>query len=395
MSLSVGFVLAALAVAAFAGPLLGEVVDVPGAVVELVLGVLLGLVVPASAMQAGTPVATLGALGFLLLMFLVGAELDLADIWRTSRSAVLVGAGLFALALVVSALVMGHAAGASRLWVLGGAAVSIGVAAPVLHALGRGAKRTTRDLLVVGSVAEILYLGVLTALSVASHHTLSVATALLVARAAALIAFALVIVAALRRVRRRTPHHFHRWFRRDDPVEVGLRGTFALVFVVVAFTSLVQIPTALGALLAGVLFRIVFGRARGIVDRLAGVANAFFIPLFFLTVGLQTRLRHGLVALAPTIGLLLVVLAVPRLALIPYLRWRGATRREATAGTLLLMAPLTVLITTAEIGTQAHLLGPRNATAMVLAATLSALVFPAVARRLLHEPEPAEAAPPE
>ena len=387
MSLSVGFVLAVLAVAAFAGPLLGEVLGVPGAVVEIVAGLALSTVIPAADWRTGSPVATLGSLGFYLLMFLVGAELSFGDIWREARSALLVGVALIALTLLVSALVMGRVAGASRLWVLSGAAVSIGIAAPVLHALGRDGSRTSRDVLVVGTVAETTYLVVLTALAVASHRSLSVATDLLVARAAALVIFAIVLVRVLRRVRQRTPHHFHRWFRRDDPVEVGLRGTFALLFVVIAFANLVHIPTVLGALLAGLLFRQVFGRARGIVERVSGVANAFFIPLFFLTVGLSTQVGRGVVSLLPTIGLLLVVLAVPRLTLIAYLRWRGHSGRDALGGALLLMAPLTVLITTAEIGSQAGLVGPRNAAAMVLAATISAVIYPALARRLLRLPE--------
>lgn len=223
----------------------------------------------------------------------------------------------------------------------------------------------------------------LTALSVASRHDSRETTILLGVRVLLLVAFALLLVRGIRTIRTRVPRHFQRWFRRDDPIELGLRGTFALLFVVVAFTSIVRIPDVLGSLLAGVIFRSVIGNAKAIVERLTSVANSFFIPIIFLTVGLQTQLRSGVTSLLPTVTVVLCVLSVPRLIVIPYLMKRGNPLRRSTAGGLLLMAPLTLLITTAEIGTTGGFIGPRNASAMILTAVVSALIFPVVRKRLL------------
>ncbi len=383
MSFSVSVLLAVLAVAAFAGPLIGELVGVPGAVVELLSGIGLAFVVPKDLTTSHGVAATLGDLGFLILMFLVGLEFDFRTIWRTARANVLFGAGLFAISLAASSLFIGHLTGASTMWVLAGAATSVGVTAPILHVHGWMGQRFAHDVLMVGAGAEILYLVVLNALSVASRHDSLTTTVLLGARTILLFGFTVAVLVALGRARRRVPRHFHRWFLRDDPVEVGLRGTFALLFVVVAFAGIDHIPTVLGALLAGVIFRAVMGNAKAIASRMTSLANSYFIPMFFLTVGLQTPLRADIVGLLPTIGLVLVIISVPRLIIAPYLRARGYSWRLAAAGATSLMAPLTLLIATAEIGRSSGLLSSRNYGALVVTAALSAIIFPVITKRLL------------
>ncbi len=383
MTFSVSVLLAVLAVAAFTGPLIGEIVGVPGAVVELVIGIALAFVVPKSLTASDGVAATLGEMGFLILMFLVGLEFDFRQIWRASRSNLVFGAGLFAISLGASELLIGHLAGASTMWVLAGAATSVGVTVPILHVHGWMGEPFANDVLMVGSGAEIFFLVALNAISVASRHDSLATTVLLGSRTILLIGFVLVALSLLSRARRRAPHHFHRWFLRNDPVEVGLRGTFALLFVVVAFAGLDHIPTVLGALLAGVIFRAVMGNAKAITTRLTSLANSFFIPLFFLTVGLQTPLRSDVVGLIPIIAVVLVVISVPRLVVAPYLRRRGYSWRLALAGSTALMAPLTLLIATAEIGRTNGLLGPRNYGALVVTAALSAIIFPVITKRLL------------
>ena len=383
MSLNVSFVLALLSVAAFVGPLIGEMISVPGAVIELIIGIGLSRVISPADYSTSSVISTLGQLGFLILMFLVGLEIDFRQLWGAGRGSVAMGVGLFVSSLGVSWLVLGHLAGASAIWVLAGAATSVGITVPVLYVQGWMGQRFGHDVLLIGSVTEVVYLGALNILSVASRHDSATTSALLGTRVALFFLFAYVLVRLFQRSRSRVPRHFHRWFRRDDPIEVGLRGTFALLFVVVAFAGVIRIPTVLGALLAGVIFRGVIGNARAIIERLTSVANSFFIPLFFLTVGLQTPLSASVLSLLPLIGLILVVLSASRLVVAPYLRHRGHGWRMSFAGATMLMAPLTLLVTTAEIGRSAGFLGPRNYAAIILVAVLSAILFPVLARKLL------------
>lgn len=156
MTFNVGFVLAALCAAAFVGPLIAEALNVPSAVVELIMGFGLSFFVPVSALAHDGVISNLGALGFLILMFLVGMEFDPRQIWNGSRSSLAMGVGLFISSLVASLALMGRLAGVSPIWMLTGAATSVGVAAPVLYSHGWGGTKFGRDVLVIGSVAEIL-----------------------------------------------------------------------------------------------------------------------------------------------------------------------------------------------------------------------------------------------
>ena len=382
MTLNVSFVLAALALATFICPLLGERLRVPGAVVEIVAGVALSHFIAARDVASGSVVATLGGLGFMILMFLVGFELDLREIWGASRAPVVMGVVLFAVSLLAAWLLVGHVAGASTIWVLAGAATSVGVTVPVLHVRCWMGDRFGRDVLMVGAVAEVAYLAALSVFGAGKQGS-SLATVLVGLRGLEFLVFVLSVATLVKRLRSRVPRHFHRWFLRDDPLEVGLRGTFALLFGVVATAGFLRVPTVVGALLAGVIFRSVIGNAKAIIERVTSVGNSFFVPLFFLTVGLETPLRSDVVSLAAVVGAMLLALSVPRLVVAPFLRRRGYTWRLSIAGSVSLMAPLTLLVTTAEIGRATGLTGLRTSSALVIVAVVSAIIFPVLARVLL------------
>ncbi|MGC8460264.1 MAG: cation:proton antiporter [Candidatus Dormibacteria bacterium] len=383
----VGTALAVLAVAAFAAPLLAERVGIPGAVLELVVGLALGWVLPSSTYASGTFIASLGALGFIILMFLVGVELDLRSIWKGSKRSIVAGVLLFVVSLATSQFLLGSVLNASPFWVLCGAATSVGITAPVLYSQGILNSSFAKEVLLVGSVAEFSYIIALNFVAASANHSLHTVAVIVGLRTSALVLLAVAVAVVIRKLRTRIPHHFQRFFRRDDPIELGLRGTFALMFFIVAGTSFIKIPDVLGALMAGIIFRTVMGNAKAIVERLTSVANSFFIPLFFLSVGLQTPLHLSLIALLPLVGLVLVVLFLPRLLLIPFLMWRGNSLRLSASGSMLLMAPLTLLITTAELGRSAGILSVQTGAAMIVTATLSALVFPVVGKKLLPEAE--------
>lgn len=381
--------LAILSICAFAGPLIAERVGAPGAVLELIIGLGLSFVIPRATVAPGTFLANLGSLGFLVLMFLVGVDIDVRDLRRESRLSLVAGVALFVLSLVISEVVLGKVAGTSALWVLSGAAVSVGLAAPVLNAHGWGTSKLSQEILVVGSVAEVAYLLTLSAVSVAQRHGFHTTAVLVSFRTIAVVLVALGSGFLIRRYRARLPQHFHRWFRRDDPIELGLRGALAMLFIFVAASSVIHMPSVIGALSAGVVFRAVIGNARAIIERLTSVANSFFIPLFFLNVGLETPFRSDVVELLPTVALALGVMMVSRLFLVPYFRARGFGMRVSFAGSFLLMAPLTLLVTTAKIGSSAGLLTQRSSTAIILIATVSAAIYPLIGRYLLGTLPPA------
>lgn len=386
MTADTSYVLAIVAAAAFFTPLVADRTGLPTAVLELLVGLALGLILPSRYQDPGSFIGVLGSLGFLILMFLVGLEIDLPSVWSGSKTSLLAGALLSATSLAFSWLVLGRVAGASALWVLSGGAVSVGVAAPVLHSFGMSKTKISHDVIVMGTTAEIIYILALDVYSASINHSLHALVFVAALRTFGIIACALIAAFVVRRARRQMPRHFTRWFRRDDPTELGLRGAFGMLFVLVAAASFLRIQTVFAAIIAGVLFRNVIGNAKALTERLTSVANSFFIPVFFVTVGIETKLRLGLINLLPRVGLVVVVLVAPRLASLGYFAARRHPFRSALAADLLLMAPLTMLVATAQLGRASGVLSSLNASAIVLTATITALAFPALARRLLINP---------
>lgn len=176
----------------------------PGPVLELVVGLALGFVLPSSTTASGAFVGTLGSLGFLILMFLVGVEFDLRRIWRSSTAAIAVGIGLFGVSLGVSDLVLGRDLDASTLWVVGGAATSVGITVPVLYTQGWLKNRLAQESILIGMVAEFCYVVVLNVMSVAPSRGLNTTILLATGRTLAAVAAALALGYAVRRARSAT-----------------------------------------------------------------------------------------------------------------------------------------------------------------------------------------------
>lgn len=176
----------------------------PGPVLELVVGLALGFVLPSSTTASGAFVGTLGSLGFLILMFLVGVEFDLRRIWRSSTAAIAVGIGLFGVSLGVSDLVLGRDLDASTLWVVGGAATSVGITVPVLYTQGWLKNRFAQESILIGTVAEFCYVVVLNVMSVAPSRGLNTTILLATGRTLAAVAAALALGYAVRRARSAT-----------------------------------------------------------------------------------------------------------------------------------------------------------------------------------------------
>ena len=208
----VGTALAVLAVSAFAAPLLAERIGIPGAVLELVVGLALGWVLPASTYASGTFIASLGALGFIILMFLVGVELDLRSIWKGSKTSIVAGVLLFAVSLAASQLLLGSVLNASPFWVLCGAATSVGITAPVLYSQGILSSPFAKEVLLVGSVAEFIYIVALNFVAVSVGHSLHTVAFTVGARTAALVLLTVAVAVVIRRLRTHIPPPFPAFF---------------------------------------------------------------------------------------------------------------------------------------------------------------------------------------
>jgi Kef-type K+ transport system membrane component KefB len=278
--------LIAISAAAFLIPLVAGRFRVPAIVLEILFGVLVGPVF--GVIEAGEPLLEfIAEFGLFLLMFLAGFEIDFERIERQGRVATLTGFFLFAMFVVAAyfgAGILEHDTIEQRLFLTFLiAAAALGLVVPALRETRRSGSRLGQTILITAVMAEVGGLVGIVVLSVIAEGGVGLGLLKIPALLAAM-AIALIV---LRRAAWWHPERFERLFRSDDPAEMGTRATLALLFVFVGLSALLEIEAILGAFLAGAVFTFVFRDPGSLEEQLNGFSFGFFIPVFFINVGIS------------------------------------------------------------------------------------------------------------
>jgi Kef-type K+ transport system membrane component KefB len=373
--------------ASVAGPLIALMLRraaIPGVVVELILGVVLGPAVLGWVSPSGL-LSEFSEFGLALLMFLAGLGIDLAGMrGRTLSLAARSWAGSAVGALVVIAVLLlaGHRHGEVEI-ALAMTTTALGTLLPVVRDAGVLRTPLGRHVLAVGTVGEFAPI-VLIALLLGGKHP--VLTAVL------MLGFGLAAVGMIYTVRRPWGRAITETLSRglhassQLPVRIAMVLTVGLVFV----ASHLGLDVLVGAFAAGIVVRVAMDTRPGSVemhefeDKLEAIGFGVFIPVFFVVSGARldlAALAHHPVALTGIPLFFAMVLLVRGLP--TYLGYRSALPQRQRLSLALLSAtglPLIVVITT--IGTQDGDLATQTAAALVTAGVLTVLILPATAVRL-------------
>lgn len=370
-----------IAIGAFVVPILSGRIGIPAAVGEIVFGILVGPYV-LEIVSAGEFFDVLAEFGFAFLMFLAGLELDFASLERRGPRA-LVMSGMVAALIVGLAFVGAHLMGWSPFFGIVLGAVSIGLVLVSLRETGAARSDFGQTVILVGSIGEFLTIIIATVYNFVFSVGLGITFVLEILGLAGVFAIAYVVLKTLRLLVWWFPSQFSRLVDSEDPSEIGVRAGLALMLAFVAVTGLLGMEAILGAFLAGVLFTFVF-REKGILEtKLAGIGHGFFIPLFFIHVGVEFNLQAlGAPEIYPLMArVILVSLAVKTLASLVF-GAMGFSIRQVASAALLLATPLTLLVAIAEIGLDLGRLSELENATIILVAVLSGLLFPTAYKRL-------------
>jgi len=380
-----------IAAAAFVIPLLAGRFRTPAVVLEILFGVIVGPVL--GIIEPGEELlGFLSEFGLFLVMFLAGFEIDFSRLERQGPRQLLSGLMLFGLFLAagwVGAGLLDYSTTNQRLFLTFLiAAAALGLVVPALRETKRSATRFGQLILITAVFAEVGSLVGIIVLSVFADG--GVGFDLLAVPV--LLAVLAVTLFILRRAAWWYPETFERLFRADDPAEMGIRATLALLFVFVGLASLLEVEAILGAFLAGAVFTFVFRDPGQLEEQLNGFSFGFFIPIFFINVGIEFPLseladRQVLVQALALIGVAFAIKLIPSLLLV---LWRF-TVREALAAGFLLAGQLSVIIALADLGLELGLLSTGLRAGAIMLVAVSAVVSPVGFRFLappLHDATP-------
>lgn len=367
---------------------------VPGAALEVIAGILIGPSV-LGWVRIDAPVQVLSDLGLGMLLFLAGLEIDIerlrGPLARLAVSAFAVSAVL-ALLCAYAFRLAGQARQPLLLAIIL-MSTSAGLLLPLLKDAGEQSTAFGQLVMTAAALAEIVPIMLLSLFFSATSATPG-------AQAISLAIFIVLIVlsgTALAWVRRLEPAG--RLLNRlsDSSAQLRVRAslTLALAFGVLAYRF--GFASILGAFAAGLLVRIV-DLARHSPHpqfrvKLEGIGFGFLVPIFFISTGVAFPLKAlftNPAALAEVPLFLAALLLVRGLPALLYARFAG--RRRAVAAGLLQATTLTFVIVAAQIGLADGKITPTTAASLLTAGLLSAILFPAVAQRLLPRAATPEAA---
>ena len=394
ISFSAVLIIALVAVAVPVALALVPRLPVPGAVLEVLAGILIG---PALLgwVHVNAPVQVLSDLGLGMLLFLAGLEIDIESLrGPLGRLAGWAFGGSVLLGLACGLALSLAGAGAKPVFlavVL--TSTSAGLLLPLLKDAGHERTPFGQLVMTAAALAEVATIMMLSLLFSATSKT----SADRLASLAMFLALLAAIGLALGRVRNLTflDRMLDRLEDRSAQLRVRAALTLALAFAVLA--SRVGFASILGAFAAGLLVRTIdlTGRAPHpqFQVKLEGIGFGFLVPVFFITTGVQFDARalvSSPAAIAQIPLFLAALLAVRGVPALLYAR-RFGKRRAGVAG-LMQATSLTFVIVAAQIGTASGQITQTTAAALLAAGLLSAALFPATALKMLSaEPASAEA----
>jgi Kef-type K+ transport system membrane component KefB len=378
-----------LAVAFFSRLHLGLVprFPVPGVVVEIVLGIVIGPSVLGWA-TADEPVQILALVGLAFLLFLSGLEIELEQLGgRLLRVASLGLAASVVLGLVAGYLL--DAVGLVSNPLLVGVtliATSLGLVIPVLK---EGGFNTTTfgQLVIVGATLGDFAAVLLLSLLFSRDATGTGSKLILLGVFALLLVIIGVSVAGLGR-RMRISTVLVRL--QDTTAQIRVRGAVLLLVALVVLAEKTGLEAILGAFVAGAVVSMIDRDVEHTHPlfrvKLDAIGYGFLIPVFFITSGLRfdlDALRDDLSTLALVPVFLVALLLVRGLPVLLY-RDQISGPRATLAAALLQATSLPFIVTAAMIGVEIGALTAATGSAFVAAGLLSAVLFPVISVSLLR-----------
>ncbi|MFA7744182.1 cation:proton antiporter [Salinicoccus roseus] len=368
----------------------------PVVVAEIIVGVIIGRSF-LNIVDASDPwLNILSTLGFIFLMFLSGLEIDFDAFTQKStgqkKSKVLkrplpntlllttgIFLGILTLSLLFALMMRGFGVFDDIfLLVIIISTISLGVVVPTLKEANLITTQMGQIILLVAVIADLA-----TMIMLAFYSQLYADASQPIWLMTILVGFAILFY-LLGRVMNQS--HFIKQLN-NGTMQIGIRGVFALIIMLVALAEGVGAENILGAFIAGCIVSLL-KPDQDIVHKLDSFGYGFFIPIFFIMVGVDLDLPSlfsdsRVFILIPV--LLLAFLLSKLVPVLVLLRYFDAKR--VTAAGFLLTSTLSLIIAAAVIAEQIGMITNAESGMFILSAVIACIITPAIFRQLYPEGE--------
>ncbi len=358
-------------------PFLARRIRVPSAALEILYGTLLF-----NFFIHGHPewFELMREIGFIYLMFIAGMELDLRSIRASGKTFWYVMVSLLSFAVTPVLFVL-----LGQPFYLGVAVsmISAGIAIPVLKESELMKTSLGQNVIGVALTGELLSILALTLIDAYHHHGLTLHAGLALLKLALLFGLAFVVLKLFYLLAWWHPERVEKVMESEDPVEEGIRVIVTVAFSGGILAALAGAEPILGSFLAGMVFSHVFKSKGRFEEKINALGFGFLIPFFFIGVGAQLDVAL-LASPATVVGAALLTLAVLGSNLYPLVLAKPLrlSRTEAWGMSILLSAPLSMIVVAGTLGEKMGLLSPAMVSTLILTALASSVLYPSLFRPL-------------
>lgn len=340
----------------------------------------------------------LSVFGFAYLMFLSGLEIDFSGLptrrglrssrrlERLKRNPFILGIAMFiatGLCSVGVSFYMQWTGWVEHPFIMAliFSTTSLGVVAPVLKERGLIAGSYGQAMLVAALIADFVTILLISAYVLLRGQGITVNLLfILVLLLAFLAAYRLAT-----RFREHLPAQRLMHALSTATSQIRVRGSMALALIFIALAESLGIENILGAFLAGVIVSMLSGQESSVLrEKLDAIGYGFFIPIFFIMVGVKLDLPALLNSESPWEMVALLVVAAFGVKLIGGLVFKLAFDwRETLAASVLLSARLSLIIAVATIGLEIGVISPALDAAIILVAIITCMLSPVAFNQLV------------
>lgn len=362
-----------VALIAFA-PFISHLSKIPIVVVEMILG---ALVTYFGIFQETEAVRSVAEIGFLILMFLCGTEVNLKSFIQLKAEGMLKKILFYFLLLYTLSLLMVFTQGLPIIYTVTLPIMGVGMIMALIKEYGKD-HIWLNLALKVGVIGELLSICVLVAINGFYKHGVSLE---LLQTFGVLLAFLIAIAFIFQFFK-----ILFWWFPAlktliapyNDSHNQDLRFGAILFFLFVSIVFSLQLEVALGAFIAGMIIATFFSTHHKLHEKLNHIGFGFFIPFFFVHVGTTLDLKSLFHDLQILQNALIIVIGMIGIRLIgSFIAFKGflKTTKNTILYALSDAMPLTFLIAAATLALQLKIITPQGYYSFVIGAMIEGIVF--------------------
>lgn len=390
------FPLLMVAAIAWGTPLLLSILrlsKIPSVIIEIILGYFVGKYALGNIDHESFRILEFFALtGFIFLMFLGGLEIDVGQILASFpkkklnyssfiKNPLLVGIVYFIISLIVAytgSLLLSGFIHIPNVWYFSLIMVttSVGIVLPVLKDNGEIKNKYGQMIVVAAATADIFSIVLFTFTSSIIKNGFQ-AELFYILFLFLVFFLAYFLAGKLKNIR---------FFKRQAyklshaSAQIRIRGTILLIMLFVVLAQVIgEEAVLLGSFLIGLVLSTMLHHERSVMLlKLDGMGYGFFIPIFFIMVGVEfdpSAFKEFDQSLIGFLGVLLLLLFAVKF--IPAFLWRKLFGlRRAIAGGFLMSSRLSLIIAAAAIGLELGVITPGINASFVIMAIITCFVSP-------------------